>query len=139
MIVFASEDVGNADPQALQVAVAAARAVEFVGLPEARINLAQARRLPGPGAQVERQLRRHRQALRGRPRARQPATAASRSATPATPGAAKLGHGTGYKYPHDYPGGRGRAAVPARRAGRHRLLRPGDAESDGLEDARAER
>jgi len=42
MIVFASEDVGNADPQALQVAVAAARAVEFVGLPECRINLAQA-------------------------------------------------------------------------------------------------
>src|SRR6185437_5923571 len=38
MIVFASEDVGNADPQALQVAVAAARAVEFVGLPECRIN-----------------------------------------------------------------------------------------------------
>ena len=42
MIVFASEDVGNADPQALQVAVAAARAVEFVGLPECRINLSQA-------------------------------------------------------------------------------------------------
>src|SRR5947209_19269745 len=41
MIVFASEDVGNADPQALQVAVATARAVEFVGLPECRINLAQ--------------------------------------------------------------------------------------------------
>ena len=42
MIVFASEDVGNADPQALQVAVACARAVEFVGLPECRINLSQA-------------------------------------------------------------------------------------------------
>ena len=41
MIVFASEDVGNADPQALEVAVAAARAVEFVGLPECRINLSQ--------------------------------------------------------------------------------------------------
>src|SRR5437763_7133579 len=42
MIVFASEDVGNADPRALEVAVAAARAVEFVGLPECRINLSQA-------------------------------------------------------------------------------------------------
>ena len=42
MIVFASEDVGNADPQALQVAIAASRAVEFVGLPECRINLSQA-------------------------------------------------------------------------------------------------
>src|SRR5205807_917662 len=42
MIVLASEDVGNADPQALVVAVAAAQAVEHVGLPEARLNLAQA-------------------------------------------------------------------------------------------------
>ena len=42
VIIFASEDVGNADPRALEVAIAAARAVEFVGLPEARINLAQA-------------------------------------------------------------------------------------------------
>lgn len=42
MVIFASEDVGNADPQALSVAVAAAQAVKFVGLPEAQINLAQA-------------------------------------------------------------------------------------------------
>ena len=42
MIVLASEDIGNADPQALLVAVAAAQAVEHVGLPEARLNLAQA-------------------------------------------------------------------------------------------------
>src|SRR5437660_8406406 len=42
MIVLASEDVGNADPRALLVAVAAAHAVEHVGLPEARLNLAQA-------------------------------------------------------------------------------------------------
>jgi putative ATPase len=42
MIVLASEDIGNADPQALVVAVAAAQAVEHVGLPEARLNLAQA-------------------------------------------------------------------------------------------------
>ncbi len=42
MVIFASEDVGNADPQALQVATAAAYALDFVGLPEARINLAQA-------------------------------------------------------------------------------------------------
>ena len=42
LIVHASEDVGLADPTALQTAVAAAQAVEFVGLPEARINLAQA-------------------------------------------------------------------------------------------------
>lgn len=42
MVIFASEDVGNADPAALQVAVAAHHALEFVGLPEAKLNLAQA-------------------------------------------------------------------------------------------------
>ncbi|MBN2426775.1 MAG: replication-associated recombination protein A [Deltaproteobacteria bacterium] len=42
MVILASEDVGNADPRALQVAVAAMQAVHFVGLPEGRINLAQA-------------------------------------------------------------------------------------------------
>ncbi len=41
MVIFASEDIGNADPQALQVATAVARAVDYVGLPEAQINLAQ--------------------------------------------------------------------------------------------------
>ena len=42
MVIFASEDIGNADPRALQVAVAVQQAVHFVGLPEGRINLAQA-------------------------------------------------------------------------------------------------
>ena len=42
MVILASEDIGNADPRALQVAVAAAQAVEHVGLPEAALNLAQA-------------------------------------------------------------------------------------------------
>jgi putative ATPase len=42
MVIFASEDVGNADPIALQVAVAAHHALEFVGLPEANLNLSQA-------------------------------------------------------------------------------------------------
>ncbi|MGZ3708387.1 MAG: replication-associated recombination protein A, partial [Bdellovibrionota bacterium] len=42
LVILASEDVGNADPRGLQVAIAAKEAVEFVGMPEARINLAQA-------------------------------------------------------------------------------------------------
>lgn len=42
MVIFASEDIGNADPQAIQVAVACKEAVDFVGLPEAQLNLAQA-------------------------------------------------------------------------------------------------
>ena len=54
MVVLASEDIGNADPRALLVAVAAAQAVEHVGLPEARLNLAQAAIYLGPGAEVER-------------------------------------------------------------------------------------
>jgi len=41
MVIFASEDIGNADPRALQIAIAVADAVKFVGLPEAKINLAQ--------------------------------------------------------------------------------------------------
>ena len=102
MIVFASEDVGNADPQAIQVAVAAARAVEFVGLPEARINLAQAAaylaRAPKSNASyraIDRALAEVRE--RGGLRPPKPIRDASYS------GAAKLGHGTGYIYPHDHP------------------------------------
>ena len=70
MIVLASEDIGNADPRALLVAVAAAQAVEHVGLPEARLNLAQAAiylaRAPKSNASLERSKRGHAR----RPRAR---------------------------------------------------------------------
>jgi putative ATPase len=104
MIVFASEDVGNADPQALQVAVAAARAVEFVGLPECRINLAQAAvylaRAPKSNAAyvgidaAMAEVRDH---------GSQPPPAHLRDAS--YRGAQKLGRGVGYRYPHDFPGG----------------------------------
>ena len=53
MVIFASEDVGLADPQALPVAVAAAHALEHVGMPEARFNLAEAAAVPRPGAEVQ--------------------------------------------------------------------------------------
>ena len=61
MVILASEDIGNADPQALQIAVAAAQAVEHVGMPEAEIRARADRRLPGAGAEVE-----HRRLLAGR-------------------------------------------------------------------------
>ena len=64
MVILASEDIGNADPQALLVADAAARAVDRVGLPECALNLAQASRPPGAGAEVQRLL----QGARRRPR-----------------------------------------------------------------------
>jgi len=104
LIVHASEDVGMADPTALPVAVAAAQAVEFVGLPEARINLTQAtihlalapksnaviKAITAASADV-------RAGLAG------PVPVHLRDAH--YPGAARLGHGRGYEYPHDFPEG----------------------------------
>jgi putative ATPase len=101
MIVHASEDIGLADPRALLIAVAAAQAVEYVGLPEARLNLAEAAiylaRAPKSNSVYT---------------ALSAATeeAVSADAVPAHlrdasyPGAKRLGHGQGYRYPHDYPG-----------------------------------
>ena len=104
MIVLASEDIGNADPQALLVAVAAAQAVEHVGLPEARLNLAQAAvylaRAPKSNASY-RALGAATAAVREHGHLRPPD--ALRSA--AYPGARKLGRGEGYVYPHDDPAG----------------------------------
>jgi putative ATPase len=104
MIVLASEDVGNADPRALLVAVAAAQAVEHVGLPEARLNLAQAAvylaRAPKSNASYL-ALSKAQQAVREHGNLLPPA--ALRSA--AYPGARKLGRGAGYRYPHDDPEG----------------------------------
>ncbi len=104
MIVLASEDIGNADPQALVVAVAAAHAVEHVGLPEARINLAQAAtylaRAPKSNASYK-ALAAAAAEIRERGAARPPD--ALRSA--AYQGARKLGRGEGYIYPHDDPAG----------------------------------
>jgi putative ATPase len=104
MIVLASEDIGNADPRALLVAVAAAQAVEHVGLPEARLNLAQAAvylaRAPKSNASYL-ALSKAQQAVREHGNLMPPA--ALRSA--AYPGARKLGRGAGYRYPHDDPEG----------------------------------
>jgi putative ATPase len=104
MIVLASEDIGNADPQALLVAVAAAQAVEHVGLPEARLTLAQAAVYLAKAPKANREyvaLKRATEAVRERGHLVPPA--ALRSA--AYPGARKLGRGEGYVYPHDDPRG----------------------------------
>jgi putative ATPase len=101
MVIFASEDVGLADPQALPVAVAAAHALEHVGMPEARLNLAHAAlhlaRAPKSNSVTD---------------ALEKALADADSTDPVPPhlrdahyaGAAKLGHGEGYEYPHDFEG-----------------------------------
>jgi putative ATPase len=100
LIVHASEDVGMADPSALGVAVAAAQAVEFVGLPEARINLAQATihlALAPKSNAVIRAIGEAAQDVRSGKIG--PVPAHLRDAH--YPGAARVGHGEGYEYPHD--------------------------------------
>jgi len=104
LVILASEDVGLADPLALVVADAAARAVEFVGLPEAQLNLAQAViHLAGApkSNRVTVALGRAFDDVRTGPRGEVPAHLRDAS----YPGAQALGHGKGYRYPHDDPRG----------------------------------
>jgi putative ATPase len=104
MVVFASEDVGNADPRALQVAVAAAHAVEHVGMPECALNLSQAAiylaLAPKSNASIK-ALGRARAWVREHGTPEPPSYL--RSA--AYPGARKLGRGESYDYPHGHPEG----------------------------------
>ncbi len=103
MIVLASEDIGNADPRALLVAVAAAHAVEHVGLPEARLNLAQAAiylaRAPKSNASYT-ALKRATADVRERGNIRPP-----KALRDASWYGRQLGHGEGYVYPHSDPEG----------------------------------
>ena len=104
LIVHASEDVGMADPSALQVAIAAAQAVEFVGLPEARINLAQAvihLSLAPKSNSVVRAIGAAQADIQAGLAGSVPAHLRDASYR----GAARLGHGRGYLYPHDCPDG----------------------------------
>ncbi len=104
MIVFASEDVGNADPRALQVAVAAAQAVEHVGMPECAYSLAQAAiylALAPKSDTVKRALKRAGEWIAEHGAPEPPGYL--RSA--AYPGAKALGRGAGYDYPHARPEG----------------------------------
>ncbi|MFA6666055.1 MAG: replication-associated recombination protein A [Armatimonadota bacterium] len=104
IVIQAAEDVGNADPLALVVATSAAHAVEYVGMPEARIPLAQAAIYLACAPKSN-------ASYMGINRAMQ--DVAEKRAEPVPVhlrdtsyrGAKKLGHGKGYKYPHDHPGG----------------------------------
>ncbi|MDO4572676.1 MAG: replication-associated recombination protein A [Clostridia bacterium] len=125
LIAHASEDVGLANPQAMVQAVAAANALEYIGLPEARLPLAQAiiflcespksnavvMAIDAAFADAENSLD-------------EPVPLHLRDTSYA--GAKQLGHGAGYKYPHDYPGHWVRQAyMPASVQGR-RYYRPSD-------------
>jgi putative ATPase len=103
MVIFAAEDVGNADPQALVIATAALHAFELVGLPEGVLPLTQAvtylalapksNRALTTYANARKLVKEH-GALPVPKRLRPGSNAAGRA----------LGHGEGYKYPHDFAG-----------------------------------
>ncbi|SCK07608.1 putative ATPase [Streptomyces sp. WMMB 714] len=104
LMISASEDIGMADPQALQTAVAAAQAVAMIGFPEARIALGQtvvalalAPKSNAAYLAIDAALADVRAGLAG------PVPAHLRDSH--YKGSAKLGHGEGYQYPHDLPGG----------------------------------
>lgn len=103
IMVHAAEDVGMADPQALVVASSAALAAERVGLPEARIILAQAALYVALAPKSNAVIAGIDSALRAvEKNPLQPPPPSMRDAHYA--GAKRLGHGVGYLYPHDYPG-----------------------------------
>ena len=101
MMISASEDVGNADPNALTVAVAASQAVERIGMPEARIILAQAATYIASAPKSNAAYLSVDAALESV--RTQKTTVPVHLQDAHYKGAAKLGHGTGYKYAHDYP------------------------------------
>ena len=104
MVILASEDIGNADPRALVVANAAAEAVDRVGLPECRLNLAQAAVYLALAPKSNASYRGiQRATAHVREHGAKPPPPYLRDAH--YPGARKLGRGIGYVYPHDEPGG----------------------------------
>ena len=124
IMICASEDVGNADPMAISVAVAAAQAVERVGMPEAQIILSQAvlyvATAPKSNSAVN---------------AIMAANAAVRAHKTTVPshlqdahykGSAKLGHGIGYQYAHDYPNHYARQQYLPEEIKDARFYEPGD-------------
>jgi putative ATPase len=103
IVICASEDVGDADPMALVIATSALRAVEFIGMPEGKIPLAQATIYIAKAPKSNACYKAIESALHD-------ITAEETMEVPDQlkdshyPGAKKLGHGKGYKYPHDYGG-----------------------------------
>jgi putative ATPase len=101
IMICASEDVGNADPQALQVAVAAAQAVERVGMPESQLILSQAAIYVASAPKSNACTNAIYAATESVKH--QKATVPVHLKDAHYGGAAKLGHGIGYEYAHDFP------------------------------------
>ena len=104
LVILAAEDIGVADPSCLTIAVAAAEAVQFIGMPEGRIPLAEATIHLALAPKSNATIVAIDAALRDiRDGKFEPVPKHLRDAH--YPGAKKLGHGKGYVYPHDVPGG----------------------------------
>jgi putative ATPase len=135
MVIFASEDVGMADPTALTIATAAAHAVEYVGLPEVQLNLAQAcvhlATAPKSNA-VTAAIGAAFADVRAGHGGEVPAHLRDAHYS----GAKSLGHGSGYKYPHDDPRGVVTQRYIPEGLDDREYYRPGD---HGAEKAVAER
>ena len=101
VMILASEDIGNADPQAIQVAVAAAQAVERVGMPESQIILAQAAAYMACAPKSNSAVNAIFAAMDSVKHKRTTVPAHLQDAHYG--GHEKLGHGIGYKYAHDFP------------------------------------
>jgi putative ATPase len=130
MIILASEDIGNADPRALTVAVAAAQAIEHVGLPEAQLNLAQAAiylaRAPKSNA-AARAIWDARRDVREHGGHRPPPMLRDTSYR----GARDRGHGAGYVSPHDDSEAATREFLPEEMRGRTYYVPSGNGEEAG--------
>ncbi|KUK11078.1 MAG: AAA ATPase central domain protein [Clostridia bacterium 41_269] len=103
MIILASEDIGLADPNALIIAVSAAHALEYIGLPEAKFALAQAAvylSLAPKSNSIKKAVEKAVFDVRNKDIGAVPVYLRDASYTSAS----KLGHGNGYLYPHDFPG-----------------------------------
>ncbi len=103
LVIQSAEDVGNADPMALVVATAAAQAVQFVGLPEAQIPLAQATIYLACAPKSNASYVAINRASKDVAERKGPPVPIHLRGTN-YPGAKALGHGKGYLYPHDFPG-----------------------------------
>jgi putative ATPase len=137
IVIAASEDVGMADPTALQVAVAAAQALELVGLPEAQLNLAQAAvhvATAPKSPSVSRAIWSARDDIRAGTVGEVPAHLRDAHYS----GAAQLGHGTTYQSPHDHDGWLDQEYLPAALAQR-RWYAPGTISDEPRLAARVKR
>jgi len=103
LIIHAAEDIGNADPMALMLANAAAHAVEYVGLPEAQIPLAQVTAYLASAPKSNAAVKAIGKAMEDVAKKQTPRVPKHlRDAS--YPGARTMGHGEGYQYPHSFPG-----------------------------------